>query len=128
MEELSVITLLVLCCCERNMAKSLETGDTVIDLSHFGARLFGSPVENDKRTWNELDGNAEEQGPYLEGDLLIPSHEKNGMKSESLRWKNGEVPFEIHGSFSEFVLKLKPTFLFFSFYELLAKNQTMINF
>ena len=75
-----------------------ETEDEIIDLSHFGTRIFGQPIENNQ---DELDGNFEEQGPYLEGDLLIPSTARNGMKSEALRWKNGVVPFEIRGSFCE---------------------------
>lgn len=87
---------------KHSSAKTLtqNLGD-VIDLSHFGSRIFGSPVENDQNNFNGFRGNAEEQGPYLEGDLLIPTDAKNGMKLESLRWKNGEVPFEIRGSFSE---------------------------
>lgn len=73
----------------------------VIDLSNFGPGIFGKPIENYGKSFDQMSGNPEEQGPYLEGDLLIPSSARNGMKSESLRWKNGEVPFEIHGAFSE---------------------------
>ena len=80
-----------------------ERDDEIIDLSQFGARIFGQPIENNQ---DELDGNFEEQGPYLEGDLLTPSTARNGMKSESLRWKNGVVPFEIRGSFCEFLVCL----------------------
>jgi hypothetical protein len=80
-------------------AQSMDDGR--IDLSHFGAAIFGKPIEVQRL---EVDGNtnAEELGSYLEGDLLIPSVSKNGMKAESLRWKNGEVPFEIRGNFSKF--------------------------
>lgn len=78
--------------------------DNSINLIQLGSKLFGKPVE--VREMGELDGNPEEYGPYLQGDLLIPlsstsTDERNGMKSESFRWKKGEVPFEIRGSFSE---------------------------
>lgn len=46
--------------------------------------------------------NPEEHGSYYEGDILFPKeYEKNGMKRESLRWKNGVIPFQIRGSYSE---------------------------
>lgn len=80
-------------------AKSIN--DDRIDLSFLGTKLFGQPVENDGQVFKNHKGNAEEVGPYLEGDLLIPTVGRNGMKHEALRWKNGEVPFEIHGNFSE---------------------------
>lgn len=76
------------------------TDDDVIDISHFGARIFGKPVKS-VENWFDGKGNAEEKGPYLEGDLLIPTSSKNGMKSETLRWKKGEVPFEIRGGYSK---------------------------
>lgn len=75
--------------------------DDTIDLSQFGSRLFGKPVQIDSEKFSSTYGNPEELGPYLEGDLLIPSEARNGMKAESLRWKNGLVPFEIRGSYSE---------------------------
>lgn len=83
-----------------NFAESLE--DDVIDLSLLGARLFGKPVENKVENFDDTSGNAEELGPYLEGDLLIPTDARNGMRAESLRWKRGEVPFVIHGSYSKY--------------------------
>lgn len=98
--------LLVLSCCQvyfaQSFAKTLESEEDKIDLSHLGSRLFGNPIENDAKTWNDGKGNPEERGSYLQGDLLITLQGRNGMKSESLRWKNAEVPFEIHGSFSKF--------------------------
>lgn len=110
MGEVVVITfraVLVLTCWKtcftKSFSQSLETGEGKIDLSHFGLRIFGNPIENDQKSWNENEGNMEELGPYLEGDLLIPLQSRNGMKSESLRWKNGEVPFEIRGSFSKLI-------------------------
>lgn len=83
-----------------HLSMNIVDGDR-IDLSHLGSKLFGKPVENDGENFGETDENPEEIGPYLEGDLLVPSEARNGMKAESLRWKNGEVPFEIRGSFSE---------------------------
>jgi hypothetical protein len=74
--------------------------DERIDLSYFGAAIFGKPIESDKKLIVDEHTNAEELGPYLEGDLLVPTS-RSGMKAESLRWKNGEVPFEIRGSFSK---------------------------
>jgi len=70
-----------------------------IDLSFLGENLFGVPQFGFD---NDLSGNPEENQPYLEGDLLVPTttNKKSGMKAESYRWRRGEVPFEIRGSFS----------------------------
>lgn len=76
--------------------------DEVIDLSRFGERLYGQPVLSTARGLRSTD-NPEEQGPYIEGDILVPLQDnstRNGMKTESLRWRSGVVPFEIRGSFS----------------------------
>lgn len=91
-------SLLVLFFCANSFCHNIDNSD--IDLSHFGLDIFGKPV-----AYNSLEnvrkyGNPEERGPYLEGDLLIPLSSKNGIKSESFRWKNGEVPYQIRGSFS----------------------------
>lgn len=78
---------------------SLEEDD-VIDLSHLGSKLFGSPNYDFANEINE--DHPEEQGPYLQGDLLIPrGNQRNGMKSEATRWKNGEIPYVIRGRFSK---------------------------
>lgn len=74
--------------------------DDIIDLSQFGLRIFGRPVKNNGKSFKSNE-NPEEQGPYLEGDLLVPSSDKNGLTSESYRWRNGEIPFQIDGNFSE---------------------------
>lgn len=84
---------------QQGFAKSVSNDR--IDLSFLGTKIFGQPIDNDGQIFKNLKGNAEEVGPYLEGDLLIPTKGRNGMKAESLRWKNGEVPFEIRGNFSE---------------------------
>jgi hypothetical protein len=74
--------------------------DEKIDLSHFDSALFGEPIESNVMNRARRFGNPEEHGPYLEGDLLMPTG-RNGVKLESQRWRNGEVPYEIRGSFSE---------------------------
>lgn len=79
-----------------------ETEDDSIDLSHFGTDIYGKPIAQNSRSFASQHGNPEERGPYLEGDLLIPVSSKNGIKSTASRWVNGEVPFEILGSFSEY--------------------------
>lgn len=75
--------------------------DYVIDLSHYGPRLFGKPISSNGSLLVNESVNPEEQGSYLEGDLLHPSTAKNGMKAEAYRWKDGVVPFEIKGSYCE---------------------------
>lgn len=82
-----------------------DDDDSVIDLSRYGERIFGKPVENEGLSG--IIGNPEEQGPYLEGDLLFPTDAKNGMRAESLRWKSGVVPFEIRGSYSKKFIRMK---------------------
>lgn len=83
-----------------------EDRDLVIDLSGYGNRLFGIP---DKSTGKAVQShgpnaaNPEELGSYIEGDILVPrkvtSVGRNGMVSESYRWRDGIVPFEIMGAF-----------------------------
>lgn len=46
--------------------------------------------------------NPEEMGDYAEGDILIPTLARNGVKEETLKWQNGHVPYEIDSSFSKF--------------------------
>lgn len=93
--------IIVLLC---NLAlKVYSNEDEAIDLSKFGERLFGKPVFKSIRSFKRSKDNPEEQGPYVEGDILVPVQDnatRNGMKTESSRWKSGIVPFEIRGSFS----------------------------
>uniref|UniRef100_A0A1B0CBX3 Metalloendopeptidase n=1 Tax=Lutzomyia longipalpis TaxID=7200 RepID=A0A1B0CBX3_LUTLO len=85
-----------------------EVGEEkVIDLSHYGPMLYGNPSSvNGRRlekwsTSNET-GNPEEQGAYIEGDILIPStHVRNGLRSQSSYWPSGIVPIEVVGPFSD---------------------------
>lgn len=71
------------------MTTSFNDDDDTIGLSHLNPQIFGKPIENEKKIWNTADGNPEEQGPYVEGDLLFPTEGRNGIKAESSRWKNG---------------------------------------
>lgn len=87
-------------------SKSLPPSDT-IDLSHYGPRLFGTPssevgrkVENWKPGQNQ--GNPEELGSYLEGDILVPrSNLRNALINESYYWPDGVIPYVIGGGYSE---------------------------
>jgi hypothetical protein len=51
-------------------------------------------------------GNPEEQGPYLEGDIMLPES-RNGVTSPSQLWENGIVPYELAGSFSKYFFEYK---------------------
>ena len=92
-----VISTLTLCI----RTQSVED-DEAIDLTHLGSKLFQNPdFEFSKDLSTD---HPEEQGPYLQGDLLIPrGNAKSGMKSESYRWKNGEIPYLIRGRFSKYI-------------------------
>lgn len=87
--------------------------EKVIDLSRYGPMLYGNPSTiNGRRLerWRGTNdtGNPEEQGAYVEGDILIPStHVRNGLRSQSSYWPGGIVPIEAVGPFSEFVLQFK---------------------
>lgn len=98
----------ILCCfylictlplCIRTYSVAGDEEET-IDLSELGSKLFGSP--NFEFAKNLSTDHPEEEGPYVQGDLLVPTNGnlRNGMKSEALRWKNGEVPYVIRGRFS----------------------------
>lgn len=75
----------------------------VIDLSHYGSRMYGVPSEEAGRAVAESDPtkiNPEELGPYVEGDILIPRPAgKNGIIGEAYRWPKGKIPYEISPSF-----------------------------
>ncbi|KAJ8916685.1 hypothetical protein NQ315_000330 [Exocentrus adspersus] len=79
--------------------------DFAVDLSYLGERAFSKP---DPKTgekldsWNETEhGNPEELGEYAEGDIVFPKQtSRNGMVAGTLRWPNGEVPYEIAGLYS----------------------------
>ncbi|KAL7727548.1 hypothetical protein ACLKA6_000105 [Drosophila palustris] len=81
----------------------------IIDLSSYGAALFGKPdqeltaslVSNYSAETDAV--NPEELGSYLEGDILVPQSEltlKNGLTTQSSRWPKGVVPYEIRGTFN----------------------------
>lgn len=75
-----------------------------IDISYLGSSIFKQPdPEVGKRleNWNETSlENPEEYGEYADGDILFPNKGRNGLAGEAFRWKNGEVPYEISGSFT----------------------------
>ena len=48
----------------------------------------------------DMQGNAEEQGPYLEGDIII-SDARNGVKLPGQRWPKGIIPYEIDAYLSK---------------------------
>lgn len=83
------------------------TPEDFIDLSHYGIDIYGKPIAHNSRRYAANHGNAEERGPYLEGDLLIPINPKNGIQLKSLRWPKGQIPYEIIGSFSNFFSSTK---------------------
>lgn len=94
---ISTISSLVIA---RSIASVVSDDDDSIDLNQLGSKLFGKPVEI--ADTQVVGDNPEELSSYLQGDLLIPiSNMRNGMRAESYRWRGGEVPFEIRGSFSE---------------------------
>ncbi|XP_075158652.1 hatching enzyme 1.2-like [Haematobia irritans] len=81
----------------------------VIDLSFYGMALFGEPDnENTAQlvanyTAESSSVNPEELGTYLEGDILVPKQGvimKNGLTTQSSRWPQGIVPYEIRGNFN----------------------------
>lgn len=80
--------------------------DFAIDLSEFGAKIYGSPSKAAGELLANVadlnNTNPEELGPYLEGDVLIPRAEpRSGMRAMSYRWSQGRIPFAITGSFSD---------------------------
>ncbi|XP_065365550.1 hatching enzyme 1.2-like [Calliphora vicina] len=81
----------------------------IIDLSFYGSAMFGEP--DDQHTAHMVANytpeafavNPEELGTYLEGDILIPKQKitmKNGLTTQSSRWPQGIVPYEIRGNFN----------------------------
>ncbi|XP_061398645.1 hatching enzyme 1.2-like [Musca vetustissima] len=81
----------------------------VIDLSFYGTALFGKPDHKDTAElvanykMENSSVNPEELGSYLEGDILVPTDgvtTKNGLTTQSSRWPNAVVPYEIRGNFN----------------------------
>lgn len=81
--------------------------DDAIDLSSYRSQLHGQPDNKFGemlRNWNATNtGNPEELGPYMEGDILVPINQsptpRNGMVSQSYRWPNAVIPYEIVGPY-----------------------------
>lgn len=90
----------------------LEDDPTVpiIDLSHFGASIFGVPSNKTGQLVASYDPstdgrNPEELGEYLEGDMLMPAgFGRNGLIAQSSHWASGIVPYEISGYFGMHLL------------------------
>lgn len=83
----------------------LDAPYEAIDLSHYGADIFGIPSEKTGKLvseWSEKStSNPEEMGEYLEGDILFPARAKNGLVAFSARWDGGIVPYVIKGPYNE---------------------------
>lgn len=77
-----------------------------IDLSEYGTKIYGFPsTEAGERllTADLNKTNPEELGPYLEGDVLIPYPlSRSGMRSRSLRWSRGRIPYVLSEDLSDF--------------------------
>lgn len=43
-------------------------------------------------------GNAEEQGSFFEGDIVLHSESRNGVRPPVLRWKKGLIPYKLSNS------------------------------
>lgn len=90
-----------------------DENNDVIDLSTYGYK-FGQPdlnIGEKLKNWQPTDEtNPEELGSYLEGDILFPTNQstnsRNGMVSQSYRWSNAIIPYEITGSFDSRSLNL----------------------
>uniref|UniRef100_A0A182JVY0 Metalloendopeptidase n=1 Tax=Anopheles christyi TaxID=43041 RepID=A0A182JVY0_9DIPT len=84
---------------------SIDGTSDLIDLSHLGPDLFGEPDEEVGKLVANFnpetdDGNVEELGSYVEGDILIDRPGgRNGLSNTATRWPNGVVPFVISGNF-----------------------------
>lgn len=71
------------------------------------AELFSSPHEivgDNLREWmkdKKRKGNAEEQGSYFEGDLILGTQTLNGLETPEKTWVGQKIPYVIEGTFSE---------------------------
>lgn len=78
-----------------------------LDLSRSNIAMEPSKTAGQALTdWSKGDrkGNAEEQGPYFEGDIIL-SEARNGVPLAGLRWPKGIIPYEIEGKFSKLSVK-----------------------
>ncbi|CAG9772163.1 unnamed protein product [Ceutorhynchus assimilis] len=80
-----------------------DDGVVMPDLSYLGERIFRKPSLETGRLLENWDHtsemNPEEMGEYAEGDIVFPKTARNGLVTESARWPNGEVPYQIDGFF-----------------------------
>lgn len=85
-----------------------DDSEDLIDLSQYGTQMFGQPDSGiGDLVQNFTEGNPEELGSYLEGDLLIPhGAPRNGIVGQSYRWPGGVIPYEVSKSFSARAISL----------------------
>jgi hypothetical protein len=69
--------------------------DDPVELSKRAGKMLNDWVESGKM------GNPEEQGPYFEGDIMLPKDARGGIIKTSAKWKDAKVPYVLEGSFSE---------------------------
>lgn len=79
-----------------------------LDLSRYGPEIFNTPdvvAGKSLRDWvkSKGKGNPEEQGHYFEGDIMLDVEARNGVILNSQKWKDAKIPYEIRGSFSEYI-------------------------
>nr|CAI5862021.1 unnamed protein product [Callosobruchus analis] len=74
-----------------------------VDFSFLGEKAFKEPdPEVGKRleNWNSSSSHPEELGEYAQGDIVIPRDlSRNGLISNTFRWRAGIIPYEIVGIF-----------------------------
>lgn len=90
MENLKVFILVVIV--KIITAVPLASEEVLYEPSEIGGRSL------DVWAQSGMVGNPEEQGPYLEGDIMLPEA-RNGVTSPSQLWTKGIVPYELSGSF-----------------------------
>ncbi|KAL5273547.1 hypothetical protein ACFFRR_000344 [Megaselia abdita] len=97
-------SVVFLFCEGRSALTDEEADEPILDLSKLGPDIYGYPDEELGETLEniqDMNFNPEEIGYYYEGDILYPrSQQRNGLAEESFRWKNGVVPVEIRGLFT----------------------------
>ena len=104
------ILILLLIVTRVMVSRGDDDDDDVIDLSEYAENLFGKPnfeVGEILSKWNTTETekmNPEEEGDYLQGDILVPtsSNLRNGVLAEFSHWPKGVIPFEISGGFSKY--------------------------
>lgn len=88
---------ILFCCAFLSCTSAIPLADDVVlnEPNEISGRMLES--------WHHdgMVGNAEEQGNYFEGDIILPPEGRNGVVEAAQKWKNAIVPYEITGSFSK---------------------------